>query len=646
MPSTSSHRQSLTPYVPGAWPSTSRDQHDDTAQDADVSSVSSYAGSSRISWARKDGRKARRRWTYTGPVRPHNATIAPPGLTCSNLVSFSPTISNDLKLSPVTDATVSNLLLQYLQNLITISLRTYLQASTATSSPLNTPDLADWPTLLDTNRGSSTLLDPLMSSSPPPDPVPRFDHLTPSGSNLGMFYHYPPRFLNTAFKDRHFPSHHLDPPLLNFIPSLPPLRLPVHGSLTGYLFPDSPPAPPSPPSEARSTPPSFIIPPPTSGYSPSFPQPSCIATEFFPVTEDLQHSPRSIAALTLTDFHTLDADSPVLPPGCVAPTEGSDAVVSTPTPPPEMDAFALATAVASSTSPSSFSIPLSVQSNSPPIMMTTHTDGIDEPDLDAYRRPSGTTEASVGHHGYDDRVVFDHADAAEHTERVLVRRLSAPQPIVWQSPRPPTTRTISSRVDVGEENGPRRKKAIKQPVMGKVRKLGERLRGLFKSKADTPPKTRLGSSRATPEYNLMRTTTAITNVEYESVRFMFMRVGTLQILSRYRRRSTQYPHPVLVPRICGTIVGLYRYPPYFHRAPITSSRLYLSVPPPNVMLFNIRKALRPLNHMLSAQPATPRTSLPETMSPLARHELQGGDENALKLHHRPSKVNPNRLEQP
>lgn len=120
MPSASSHPQSLTPYVPGAWPSSSRDQHDDTAQDADVSSVSSYGGSSLISRTRKDGRKARRRWTYTGPVRPYSATIVPPGLTPSNLASLSPTISNDLKLSPVTDATVSDLLVQHLQNLIII----------------------------------------------------------------------------------------------------------------------------------------------------------------------------------------------------------------------------------------------------------------------------------------------------------------------------------------------------------------------------------------------------------------------------------------------------------------------------------------------------------------------------------------------
>ncbi|PIL32017.1 hypothetical protein GSI_06721 [Ganoderma sinense ZZ0214-1] len=483
-------RQSLIPNVPGAWPSSSRDQHDDAAQDADVSSVSSY-GSSAISRARKDaGRKARRRWTYNGPVRPGNATIAPPGLTCSNLASLSPTLSNDLKLSPVTDAT---------------------SASTATSSPLNTPDLADWPTLLDTNCGSTTFLSPLTSSIPPSDPLARF---TPSGSNVSTLCHYPPRLLHSASKDRHFPSPHLDPPLLNFIPSLPPLRLPVHGSSTGYLFPDSPPAPPSPPSEACSTPPSFIIPPPAWGYSPPLPQTPCIATNFFPVTEHLQPSPQSTAAPTSTDSQTPEADSPVLPPGCVPTTEGFDHAVSALTP-PEMDVFALDTAVALSTSPSSFSTPLSVQPNSPAVVVATNAIGTDT-DLDAYRRPSETTEASVGHHGHDERIVIDPTDASEHTERVLVRRLSAPQPIVWQSPRPPTARTISSRVDVGEDNGPGKRKMIKQPVMGKVRKLGERLRGFFKSKADTPPKARPTSSRATPEYSLMRTTTAITNIEYES----------------------------------------------------------------------------------------------------------------------------------
>ena len=81
------------------------------------------------------------------------------------------------------------------------------------------------------------------------------------------------------------------------------------------------------------------------------------------------------------------------------------------------------------------------------------------------------------------------------------------------------TRTVSSRVDIGQDGGPGKRKTVKQPVIGKVRKLGERLRGLFKSKADTPPKARSVSSRATPEYGLTKTTTAITNVEYKSVRF-------------------------------------------------------------------------------------------------------------------------------
>ena len=114
MPSSESHHQSLTPYLPGAWPGSSRDHQDDTIQDADVSSVLSYG--STINRARKDtGWKARRRWTYTGPVRTYGAsTIAPPGLTCSNLASLSPTISNDLKLSPVTDATVSDPNIGYL----------------------------------------------------------------------------------------------------------------------------------------------------------------------------------------------------------------------------------------------------------------------------------------------------------------------------------------------------------------------------------------------------------------------------------------------------------------------------------------------------------------------------------------------------
>ena len=105
MPSSALRRQSLTPYVPGAWPSCSSEQHDDTAQDADVSSVSSY-GSSAVNAnarSRKEGyRKTRRRWTYTGSGRPHVTAGGPPGLTLANLAAISPETSSDPSLSPLT----------------------------------------------------------------------------------------------------------------------------------------------------------------------------------------------------------------------------------------------------------------------------------------------------------------------------------------------------------------------------------------------------------------------------------------------------------------------------------------------------------------------------------------------------------------
>lgn len=74
--------------------------------------------------------------------------------------------------------------------------------------------------------------------------------------------------------------------------------------------------------------------------------------------------------------------------------------------------------------------------------------------------------------------------------------------------------TVSSRVDVGADA---KNRQSKQPVLGKVRKFSERIRGFFKSKGESPFKGR-GTGHA-PEYGMMTTTTAVTNVEYESVRF-------------------------------------------------------------------------------------------------------------------------------
>ncbi|TBU48427.1 hypothetical protein BD309DRAFT_949752 [Dichomitus squalens] len=517
MPPSASRRQSLTPYLPGAWPSCSRDQHDDTAQDADVSSVSSYGGSAITANARsrKEGsRKARRRWTYTGPVRPYVASSGPhgpPGLTYANVATLTSRTPSDPKLSPIT-------------------------ISTALSSPLHTPDLADWPTHPDANgrldRGISSNSTTLSSE------------FFPFSSDLGTSSRSP-RLAPSASREHPFPSPHLDPPLLNFIPGLPPLKLPVHSSANNPFFPESPPAPPSPPLEACLTPASLAITPTGWESTPSISQSPDIPVEFLPVVKVTRSSSLPPTSSVSTDSHLSEADSPVLPSGSDAHAADSHGAVLAhlSIPASEMDAFALAAAVASSASRSSFSIPPSVQSGSHPSTPMESPEGTHRPDLGAYRHPSGTTEASAGHLVREEQLEEDRADvASEHTERVIARRLSAPQPTVHQTPRPQPVPTVRSRVAVGDGNGPLKRKVTKRPVMGKVRKLGERLRDLFRGRAEVPSKTL--HSRDTPEYGLMTTTTAITNVEYESEHPIPSPSPRTKKLRNHRR---SLPLPALLP---------------------------------------------------------------------------------------------------
>ena len=234
---------------------------------------------------------------------------------------------------------------------------------------------------------------------------------------------------------------------------------------------------------------------PSISHSPDIP------AGFLPVVEITGSASLPPTSSLSTDTRPSDADSPILPAGSDTYTTDSHSVIlaHSSIPASEMDAFALAAAVALSTSRSSFSIPLSVQSGSPLPVTVESPEGTGRPDSDAYKRPSGTTEASVGHHSPEEHEVDRTDVASEHTERVLARRLSAPQPTVYQTPRPQTARTVSSQVAVGDGSGTVKRKVMKQPVMGKVRRLGERLRGLFKARVDAPSKTSPRRSANTPE---------------------------------------------------------------------------------------------------------------------------------------------------
>ncbi|RPD82620.1 hypothetical protein L226DRAFT_565182 [Lentinus tigrinus ALCF2SS1-7] len=249
----------------------------------------------------------------------------------------------------------------------------------------------------------------------------------------------------------------------------------------------------------------------------------------------------------------LTTDSPVLPPGNVAQPhddEPDEAEVLDAQPPLEMDAFALATAVAASHSRSTFSIPPSVQSTGALHSLGTSEIPVDLPRTPAYRRPSPATEASAGYRSRMTLKVEVQKDfesgqglLPDHSEHTRTRRVSAPQPSIWRSPRPQPVRTISSRVDVGEDG--RKHRSLRQPVFVKVRRIGERLRGLFKSKGEPASRGSPGMAGAaySPEYGLMTTTTAVTNVEYESEHPIPLPSPRARIMRNHRR---SLPLPLLL----------------------------------------------------------------------------------------------------
>ncbi|KAI0639349.1 hypothetical protein C8Q77DRAFT_1080729 [Trametes polyzona] len=506
----SSRRMPPTPFFPGAWPNTSQETTDPDASSASYPAVSD----SRSDHVPND--RVQRRWTYAGRGTPQTNTFSIPAPASPDFAPLAASTSQGSRMSGLTDNTLSS----------------------AASSALNTPELARWSTLPTGGDGTRSRAesgaDGVIEGSP--------NSFTSGNGAMG------PRYIagvplskqtSSPLMRDHFGSPYLDAPLLNIVPGLPPLKLPPLPAFPPTV--ESPPAPPSPLSEACPTPPSFNIPspggeyPPSSSHSPAAPS-SCIAMDFFPVAEVTpEPSPQLTIASLSSGMHNHDADSLVLPPfesdNAHIVGVGPSAFTHTSPSASQMDAFALAAAVAASPSRSSLSIPPSFQSaygtsiipdvSSCPIQ--------DLPRPSAHRQPSCLTQASTGHwtrRAHDprsEREVDESYDlpaspTIDHMDRVM-RRRSAPVPAARQSPRPTASKTISSRVDVGERALPRKGRSTKPPVLGKVRKIGQRIRGLFKGKNSSPVKTKgpaIGATGPVPEYGLMTTTTAVTNIEYES----------------------------------------------------------------------------------------------------------------------------------
>ena len=317
---------------------------------------------------------------------------------------------------------------------------------------------------------------------------------------------------------------------------LPPLKLPLSdiSAQFGAQGPSS--AFPASPSETCSSPSSFAIPiqDADADLSPQWPRGRARlasagtgtrrAADAYPVASEIpEFSPASTAADILPGMSPESGtDSPILPVDIAQNPSGSDGIESLPASPanPEMDAFVLAAAVASSDR-SAFSLPSSVPSVAalPPV-------GADVLLFDRPRSPehglfSITTDVPTTHREPEiamlSAVAGPRTDGFYALDVTRARRRSAPPPrSAWYSPPMEATRTISSRVDVGDEVAASRAgKHGRQPVLRSVRKLGARIRGLFRHRGDAKTANSKTHPGGNPEFGML---TTVTNVEYESVR--------------------------------------------------------------------------------------------------------------------------------
>ncbi|KAI0669951.1 hypothetical protein C8Q78DRAFT_156600 [Trametes maxima] len=493
--------QHSTPFFPGAWPSASDEGHD-----PDMSTVS-YPGLSDLRTPDFASDNARRRWTYAGPILPLATKPTPTTPTSLDHNPLTVSASQGSRMSRFTDNTLSS----------------------AASSTLNTPDMTRWSALPPTTATEPGIA--FSGGEARQDSPNSFTYITKAPALRHGAMVAPVKQTPSPSGHDRFVSPYLDPPLLNLVPGLPPLKLPASNLPLGFSRRDSTPAPPSPPSESCSTPLSFDIPSPRRDYAPSSLRSSSIiplseiAADFFPaVGATPEPSPRATIASLPSSSHISFVDSFVLPSSEVdlirTPGRSHGSFVQSTPSAPEMDAFALAAAVAASPSGSSLAIPPSLQSTSASPAILERSLAPEELLPPARRQSSNFTDASAGHHygtahsqrGRDVEYARESL-AVDSVGRARMRRRSAPPPASRRSPRPSTTKTVTSRVDVGDRSTLRKVKSTKQPMFGKMRRFGEKIRGLFKTKGDGQLRNRAAT---VGEYGLMTTTTAITNIEYES----------------------------------------------------------------------------------------------------------------------------------
>ncbi|KAL7285271.1 hypothetical protein ACG7TL_000365 [Trametes sanguinea] len=467
--------------------------------------------------------KAQRRWTYAGAAPSACATMPSPQTpTSPDFIPLSASTSQDSRMSQSTEHTLSS----------------------AASSALNTPELARW-----------SRLSPRADAHQPTIAC-EAEHASRLDIGVRLV-----KGSSSPLQDR-FPSAYLDPPLLNILPGLSPLKLPQEVS-SQFGTHDSPPTSPSSlldsgPALSRSIPPIGREYPAPSRRSSTVLSPSGLINDYFPIDDATpEPSPQLTIASLPTSLYVSDADSLIIPPSVHEnlTTTGyhhSTFIQATPSA-PDMDAFALAAAVASAASRSSLSIPPSIPSAAGSPAACEEPLGYDASPPYPHMEHSSLVQTPLGHRSRDvpgsehQDVVNDHGHLmAESWDSSRVRRRSAPPPAVGRTPPPVAAQIVSSRVDVGDRSFTRRSNVHKQPVLGKMRRFGQRIRGLFKSKGESPPRKTIVVDTPAPRYGLMTTTTEVTNVEYQSEHPIPLPSPRAQIM-RNHRRSLPLPSVLLPP---------------------------------------------------------------------------------------------------
>ncbi|KAI9063013.1 hypothetical protein FKP32DRAFT_1572912 [Trametes sanguinea] len=496
--------------------------------------------------------KAQRRWTYAGAAPSTRATVPSPQTpTSPDFIPLAASTSQDSRMSQSTEHTLSS----------------------AASSALNTPELARWSHLspradghqpaiaYETGHGNPSLSLEVLTS---------LTLLTASHHDAGVRL---VKGSSSPLQDR-FPSAYLDPPLLNILPGLSPLKLPQEVS-SPFEAHDSPPTSPSSMSDSCPAPPMSIPPirkeyeyPAPSRRSSTVLSPSGLINDYFPINDATpEPSPQLTIASLPTSLYVSDADSLIIPPSdhdnlTATGYHHSTFVQATPSA-PDMDAFALAAAVASAASRSSLSIPPSIPSATGSPAVREEPLGYDASPPYPQREHSSLMQASLGHRSRDvpgpqhRDTVNEHGHLmAESWDSSRARRRSAPPPSVGRTPPPIAAEIISSRVDVGDRSLSRRPNVHvhKQPMLGKMRRFGQRIRGLFRAKGESPLKRAVDLTPPAPQYGLMTTTTAVTNVEYQSEHPIPLPSPRAKIM-RNHRRSLPLPS-VLLPSSAENLASL------------------------------------------------------------------------------------------